>query len=199
MFSTDLAAYFRLLHRYYSHMLTRIDASEWPAFEAFATSDLAWEHPHLRAAALRIAQAPESDLKSFEHQFNRLFVGPEELLAAPYETVYLTNERVLMRETTMAVRRAYEEAGMQVSAKNIEPDDHFAYECAFMAYLAEKGDEQASQAFESFASAHLARWVPPHVAAIRKGTTNEVCLGFADLLESLNSIVQIQPATTFTQ
>lgn len=199
MFSTDLAAYFKLFHRYYSHTLTRIDASEWPAFEVFAASELAQERPHLRAAALRIAQAPDSDIRSFEHQFNRLFIGPEELLAAPYETVYLSGERVLMRETTMAVRRAYEDAGMQVSAKNVEPDDHFAYECAFMAHLADRGDEQAAQAFESFAKAHLARWVAPHVAAIRKNTTNEACLGFADLLEALNTIVQTQPRLTFTQ
>lgn len=199
MFSTDLAAYFGLLHRYYSHALTRVDASEWSAFEIFAESKMAQENPQLRAAALRIAQAPEADITSFEHQFNRLFVGPEELLAAPYETVYLAGERVLMREATMAVRRAYEDAGMQVGARNVEPDDHFAYECAFMAHLAEQGDEKAVQAFETFAIAHLARWVAPHVAAIRKNTTNEVCLGFADLLESLNIIIQTQPKPTFTQ
>jgi len=199
MRTADLAAYFRLLHRYYSRMLTRVDASEWPAFEVFANSDLARENQRLHAAVLRIAQAPEFDIRSFEHHFNRLFVGPEELLAAPYETVYLAGDRVLMRDATMRVRRAYEEAGMQVGARNYEPDDHFAYECAFMAYLAEQDDDRADQAFASFARKHFGRWAPAHVVAVRENTSNEVCLGFADLLEAINSIVQNQLITTFNQ
>lgn len=192
MFSTDTATFFTLLHRYYSHGLTRISATDWPAFEAFANEPLAQRDERVRAAILRIAQAPVADIESFEHQFNRLFVGPEELLAAPYETVYLSDERVLMRGVTLSVRKAYEEAGMQVSAKNVEPDDHFAYECAFMAYLASGQEAEGNAAaFETFARDHLARWIPKHVAAVRENTTNEVCLGFADLLEALNSAIQL--------
>lgn len=184
MKTADLAAFFGLLHRYYSHLLTRVHSSEWPAFEAFAEEPAAQEDPAIRDAVMRIIQAPAEDIEGFEFEFNRLFVGPEELLAAPYETVYLSNERVLMRQATLSVRRAYEQAGMQVNAKNVEPDDHAAYECAFMAWLAGRGDEKADEAFLAFAKDHLSRWVPQHAAAIREKTANEVCLGFADLFES---------------
>lgn len=184
----DLAAFFGLLHRYYSHGLTRVHPSEWHAFEVFAQEPLARENSGVRDAISRIAQASEGDIESFEFEFNRLFVGPEELKAAPYETVYLSGERVLMRQSTMSVRRAYEEAGMQVSAKNIEPDDHAAYECAFMGWLAGQEGEEAGEAFASFAKEHLNRWVSQHVAAVRENTVNEVCLGFADLFESVTAL-----------
>lgn len=188
MKTADLAAFFSLLHRYYSHGLTRVHHSEWHAFEAFAQEPAAQEDQLLRDAVMRIAEASAEDIENFEFEFNRLFVGPEELQAAPYETVYLSNERVLMRQATLSVRSAYEQAGMQVNAKNVEPDDHAAFECAFMAWLAGQEGEKAAESFSAFAKEHLDRWVPEHVATIREKTANEVCLGFADLFESITAL-----------
>lgn len=190
--AVDTACFFALLHRYYAHQLTCIHADEWATFLVFAEEPLAQANPAVKAAIQRIAATSAADANGLEYEFNRLFVGPEKLLAAPFETVYRSDERVLMRQATLSVRQAYEAAGVQVAAKNAWPDDHAAYECAFMAELAARcGSEDAlkveaaQEAYAAFAAEHLARWVPGHVAAIRANTRNQACLGFADLLEAL--------------
>lgn len=65
-----------------------------------------------------------------------LFVGPFELIAAPYGSVYLENTRRLMGDTTVAVQRFYRDEGLKVETK--EPPDHVAVELEFMSFLAKK-------------------------------------------------------------
>lgn len=192
MGTADTVTFLSLLHRYYAHELTKIDPDSWSVFDLLAAEPLAHDDACVRDAVLRIAQAPVSDIERFEYEFNRLFVGPGELPAAPYETVYVSGDRVLMRQTSMAVRRAYADVGLMVNAKNVEPDDHLAFECAFLAQLAGRRDAASRAAFASFAREHWMRWAPAHVAAVRASTSNEVCLGFADLLEAVSSVIQLQ-------
>ena len=71
------------------------------------------------------------------YDFNRLFVGPQKLLAPPLESYYRNEEHLPMQEETMAVRAAYEEAGLELIAQNKIPDDHAQFEFYFLSCLLE--------------------------------------------------------------
>jgi len=68
-----------------------------------------------------------------DHQ--RLFFGPENLLACPYESVYLNPEHLTFGAETLEVRRWYGRYGLAAAAVGREPDDHIGLELAFVAHL----------------------------------------------------------------
>ena len=191
---SDLIDVYRLLNLYYGREFTGPQQFDWDVIRGLGETELAQKYPAIAAAIDEVLSAGEEDKDEFKYEFNRLFVGPEKLPAAPYETVYLSPERTLMREHTLSVREAYLDAGLVVDKKNVEPDDHFAYECAFAVYLLEQieADERGEQgelsadeargALASFASEHLTRWAPLHADAVDAHTENALCRGFAHLL-----------------
>lgn len=65
-----------------------------------------------------------------------LFIGPFELIAAPYGSVYLEKSRRLMGDTTIAIKHCYAAEGLNVETK--EPPDHIAVELEFMSFLSQK-------------------------------------------------------------
>lgn len=67
--------------------------------------------------------------------YSKLFVGPAELLAAPYGSVYLEKERRLMGDSTMAVIDFYKSRGLVMDTDFKEVPDHIAVELEFMYYL----------------------------------------------------------------
>lgn len=71
---------------------------------------------------------------------------------APWESVYVSPDRLVFQASTLAVRDAYGAAGFVAKNKGAEPDDHIATECDFMAKL-------AAQAAEAFAMPGRG-WVP---------------------------------------
>jgi len=100
----------------------------------------------------------------------RLFVGPFALLAPPFGSVYLEEERCLMGDSTMAAGECYREVGLEVSAGFNGTPDHIAAELEFMHFLVIKelgtladGDLDHAQHFrqkqKSFLERHLAAWV----------------------------------------
>ena len=121
-----------------------------------------------------------------------LFVGPFELLAAPYGSVYTGDTRQVMGKSTMDVLSFYETAGLSVEIK--EPPDHIAIELEFMYYLCAKEAVAASDN-KSEAARRLRRqqtdfyfnalkpWVGKFCEAIRGGTDNGFYLNLADCLE----------------
>jgi TorA maturation chaperone TorD len=67
--------------------------------------------------------------------YSRLFIGPSELLAAPYGSVYLEEERRLMGDSTMAAIDFYKSRGLVIDTDFKEVPDHVAVELEFMYYL----------------------------------------------------------------
>ena len=113
---------------------------------------------------------PTPDVKALIPEYHRLFVGPGSLPAPPYESVYREGWRV-MGETTLDVKRRYEEAGYAVAPSFTELPDHVAAELTFMTLLAEEEaraweaeDTSAALAWlereRAFLGDHLTRWLP---------------------------------------
>ena len=71
-------------------------------------------------------------------EYNRFFIGPGDLTAPPWESIYLGNEGALFQKTTLEVRQAYRAFGLQPESYRRVPDDSLALELAFLGTLAER-------------------------------------------------------------
>lgn len=134
----------------------------------------------------------EKSPEEMKVDYARLFVGPFELIAPPYGSVYLEKNRRLMGDSTMAVQKMYQESGLSVEVK--EAPDHIALELEFMHYLClreaaaaaeDKNDEvlRYSAMQSEFMRKFMAPWTSDFCGNIRKGTDNEFYTHLADCLE----------------
>lgn len=149
--------------------------------------------PEAEASALNMQEAvAETDARELLVDYARLFVGPFELLAPPYGSVYLEGKSRVMGDSTMAVLEKYQEEGLTVDIK--EPPDHIAFELEFLHYLTaleadavEKGESEKQHRFakvkKEFLSNFLAPWVPLFCEKIRRGSTNSFYKNLADCLQ----------------
>ena len=116
----------------------------------------------------------EDTLERMSSEYTRFFVGPSELLAPPWESVYKTKERVLFQPGTLKVRNAYRAQGFLTTLYPRVADDHIAIELDFMAQLASRADSayvagdvnetvHRLQGSDDFLKGHLLTWVPDFV------------------------------------
>lgn len=134
------------------------------------------------ALTLGISCPERLSLSELEREFMDLFVVPNPRYVAPYESVYrdrwllepasgtepgtrpapLVMERLLMGESTMAVRQAYLQVGVLPEE---DLPDHIANELRFMAHLwareAEAGGDAPGLADlrQWFREEHLLKWI----------------------------------------
>jgi TorA maturation chaperone TorD len=108
--------------------------------------------------------------ESVEIDYARLFVGPFNLLAPPYGSVYLESERRVMGASTADVQKRYQAAGLDVATGFKDAPDHIAAELEFMHFLIFKAMEAANQGDvngivtcflnqQSFLEVHLCAWI----------------------------------------
>lgn len=67
--------------------------------------------------------------------FTRLFIGPEKLPAPPWESVYVSRDKLLFQHCTNEVKRTYEENGFFLDEEDIEAADHIGFELDFLYHL----------------------------------------------------------------
>ena len=134
------------------------------------------------ALTLGISCPEALSLSELEREFMDLFVVPNPRYVAPYESVYrdrwplepasgtepgegsapLVMERLLMGESTMAVRQAYLQAGVLPEE---DLPDHIANELRFMAHLWAREAEADGEApgladlRQRFREEHLLQWI----------------------------------------
>lgn len=129
------------------------------------------------------------DRESLKLDHARLFVGPFDLLAPPYESVYVGDENRVMTEATERVQAAYREAGVDIDLD--EPADHVAAELEFLFLLVTTEIEALEAgAFEAaahylkrqyeFLSDHLGRWVSEIAENMREHADTEFYRALAD-------------------
>lgn len=121
-----------------------------------------------------------------------LFVGPFQLLAAPYGSIYLEAGGRVLGESTLAVQKCYEEAGLSLAIQ--EPADHIAIELEFMHYLAvqeaeatSSGQAKDAQILKTIQSQFLNQfmaWVPEFCERIEKGAQTNYYKGLGRCLAS---------------
>lgn len=127
---------------------------------------------------------PEA-LERIESEYMHLFVGPDKLVAPPWESVYCGEDAMLFQAITLEVRETYRSFGMQPEGYPHVADDSLALELAFMAKLAERamedfqnGDElglgRLLESSEDFLTKHLLKWIPRFLERLAKATTREL-------------------------
>ncbi|MEW6116025.1 MAG: molecular chaperone TorD family protein [Nitrospirota bacterium] len=124
-------------------------------------------------------------------EYARLFVGPNELLAAPYGSVYLEKERRVMGESTLETIKMYQEEGLTIDSDFRELPDHITVELEFMYYLIAKEIEalarnevsaahQHIKKQEHFMNSFLGRWTGQFCEKINENTKNDFYRTLAD-------------------
>lgn len=73
--------------------------------------------------------------------YNQLFLGMSAHPVAPYESVYTSEEGLMMQDARDEVLRAYRQWGLRVPDDFDLPEDHIALELEFMACLADRTRE----------------------------------------------------------
>jgi TorA maturation chaperone TorD len=128
--------------------------------------------------------------------FLQLFVGLKKTLAPPWESAYLTPDRQVMQTPTLAVRRAYLQAGLSHPGMFQIPDDHISLELEFLAALAERtaqalegnqleAADEARIAREHFLDEHLGRWAGAFVADIQAHANTSFWRGVGAVLQEV--------------
>jgi TorA maturation chaperone TorD len=154
------------------------------------------DHPDVLAglADLRafVAQWQREDIGALKRDYARLFIGPDRLLAPPWESVYRSDEGLIFEKQTLEVRAQYQRFGMPIPMLNVEPDDHIGLELRFVAYLCALALEaiEANQpdtlselidAQRDFFADHLLQWAPDCLERIRTHAETAYFRGIAQL------------------
>lgn len=136
-------------------------------------------------------EAVRVDLAS---EYARIFLGMSPSPVAPYESVYMSDLHILMQEPRDEVLGCYREEGVSAAKDLRLPEDHIAFEFAFMAHMCQKaidslrsGDERevrrclAKQ--QEFLSNHLLAWAPDLCADVLKRAHTPFYRGVAQLTQ----------------
>ncbi len=89
-------------------------------------------------------------------EYARLLIMPAGV--KPYESVYRSNEAILMREPWLEVKDFYRRSGLVLEKPAPHPEDHVSVELAFMAYLLENNVDVTEQ--KIFFENHIVQWLP---------------------------------------
>lgn len=124
----------------------------------------------------------KQDIKPLMVDYAKLFVGPFELLAPPYGSIYLEGGKKLLGDSSADVEQWYAEEGIKVDIKEIP--DHITIELEFMYLLISKKNDAISkddanmvrhyqQKELSFLNIHLGNWVMDFTKQVEKHAKTE--------------------------
>ena len=179
-----LSPWLMLLQKYYQGFLCKYADMQWDKLLKALGEENLTEFPELRKAFQTLEDTSPRNRREMQYEFNRLFVGPDAPKAPPYEACYRNPERTLMQAETLAVRAFYRKAGLEIKARNSQPDDFIAYELEFLLGMLEDDSEEKDAYAREFLREHLLVWYADHVREIRQHTKQPVVLSMADILES---------------
>lgn len=132
-----------------------------------------------------------TDLEVLVLDYTRLFLGPFDILAKPYGSIYLEDDNIVMGKTTMEAITLYGEGGFQIDEAFREVPDHIAVELEFLYLLnfsiSESTEEskraQLNSLKKTFLAEHLGRWVVPFAKTMRDGANTDFYRYLADVTQ----------------
>lgn len=152
----------------------------------------------LKEALLPLRQMDRSILDRIRQEYTDLFIGPRELIAPPWESVYLTRERALFQASTLAVRQWYQQHGFLPAGYPRHPDDHISLMMHFLALLSGEAlacfREDRFDAYQNnlesqklFIENHLMNWLPRYAKDMKQA---ETALLYPQLAAALSRLVE---------
>lgn len=149
--------------------------------------------PELGELASSITQFLEghNSIDDLQIEYAKLFVGPYELEAAPYSSVYLDPQGLVMGPSTHQAIEFYTQAGLDPNEENKQPPDHISTELEFMYYLlfnsVKNNDDTQLHLADSFLNQHLSKWVSLFVEKIRENSASSFYQDLGQLLQKFIS------------
>ncbi|MCK8817849.1 molybdopterin-dependent oxidoreductase [Natroniella sulfidigena] len=145
---------------------------------------------HLTEFVTQISELSNLKLEQLQAEYRRLFVGPGELVAPPWQSVYRNDGNIIFSADTLAVRRFYRCWGFQLASQIKEPDDHLGLELEFMALTtadvlqAIEGKERDRllkllKTQHKFLTDHLLQWVDEFVTRVTANSEENFYTGLA--------------------
>ena len=134
--------------------------------------------PELVPVVLEMKTLSDSEVKLEELMVDhtRLFIGPFDLLAPPYGSIYLDGQRQVMGDSTMEVLQFYRQAGLNLAADVKQPPDNIVAELEFIYYLIAKyletEEEQWLVQMETFLNKYLGKWIGEFINRINGNAKN---------------------------
>ncbi|WP_066303731.1 molecular chaperone [Bacillus sp. FJAT-29814] len=172
---------YQLLWHYYRGDLQNLTVGEWATVAAFLSSKPSLSQNDWGAKAINLLETINNQsLETFQFDYNRLFVGPNKLLASPYESSYTNIEGTVMQAETLKVRNFYYHEGLQVDREGQYPDDHLQFELEFILHLFRF--EEKKDILQLFLHNHLLKWYEAHCRRIEEHSQNGLTLAFAYFL-----------------
>lgn len=141
-------------------------------------------------------KAGEETFENLHWDFTRMFIGPEAPQAPPWESVYVTKDKLLFQKTTNDVEDTYEQHGFALNPNEREAADHVGLELDFMYHLSTlsikifEGDihtyslEEIINVQHNFLSAHPLVFVPMFTKKMKDHAEIDFYKHIATLLES---------------
>lgn len=147
----------------------------------------------------------EDHYEDLHWDYTRMFIGPFELPAPPWESVYVRKDGLLFQANTVDVRNLYQNFGYEINHKNLEAEDHVGLELDFMFHLNElciKNVEKNNFKTRSnliyligeqsrFLENHLLAFIPQFSQKVIENAHTQFFSGMAKLLRSYLKIDSI--------
>ncbi|EMJ7518774.1 molecular chaperone TorD family protein [Providencia rettgeri] len=144
----------------------------------------------------RTLQANADSFEDLHWDFTRLFIGPEAPPAAPWESTYVSRDKLLFQENTLAVKTFYQKYGFQLPEGDMEAADHIGFELDFMWNLSQRivaivdvGNELGEDAKKlllgssAFLDTHLLAFITPFCRAMHNHAETLFYRQLSSLLE----------------
>ncbi len=151
------------------------------AYENLLTLDFDFSIPHCNI-----------DWFEVEYNFNRLFVGPQHVVAPLFASVYLESKGILMGEHTVQMRELMHELHLASPHEGCIPEDFLPYELEVLSILyslliEHKENQELYCALleaTTWLEGHLASWLPLFLVKARsQGKCSPPIEGVFSLLE----------------
>ncbi|MBO5218096.1 MAG: molecular chaperone TorD family protein [Clostridia bacterium] len=137
----------------------------------------------LTAALTRAQGLDAAGVDSIRMEYTRLFLGPEDLPAPPWESVYMTKERAIFQESMLVVRGWFQKYGYLPAGYPNYPDDHVSLLTHFIALTSElaaahleAGDMdklcEVLRDQQSFIQHHMLNWFSRYAEDMGKSETD---------------------------
>ena len=137
-----------------------------------------WEIPLEEKACEKITALIKQGLKQdLTEQYQNLFIGPNELVAPPWGSVYLDPECVIFGNSLLALRDFLKRHQIAFRAQQDEPEDHIGLMLMLAAYLA----ETRPHLLVEFLSQHLLTWAPHFLTKLANVENHPFYQGLAKL------------------
>jgi putative dimethyl sulfoxide reductase chaperone len=127
----------------------------------------------------------DEDLTPLAVEHAKLFIGPFDVLAPPYSSIYLESGRQIQGESTRYAEEIYREAGIAMSLDFKDIPDHIKVELEFMYYLyfqyVETNELKYLNTLTKFNHTHLSKWISPFKEQVHNRAKLDFYKSLADL------------------